>query len=91
MTEDLASGSFSEHLAKEKEVVAFGDLLLREGRTEQALKFFVRMACLFPESPTLCARLGEAYLHRGDRARAQESFRRSGELETNRRQRGQTR
>jgi tetratricopeptide (TPR) repeat protein len=81
MAEELSPGSLSDRLAIEGEVVAFGQRLLREGHAEEALKFFRRMVKLFPESPAIYACLGEAYLARGDREHAQESFERSGELE----------
>lgn len=80
MAGDLSIPPREDRRAVEGEWVAFGQKLLREGHPEEALTFFKRMARLFPESPAICAGLGEAYLARGDRARALESFQRSGEL-----------
>ena len=43
----------------EEEVLALGGGLLRDGHVEEALEFLRNMASVFPESPAICACLGE--------------------------------
>jgi hypothetical protein len=79
MMGDSSGGVPGDHRAVEGEIIGFGEKMLKGGHVEEALKFFKRMVRVFPESPAICACLGEAYLAKGDSERAQTSFGRSRE------------
>ncbi|MEW5764904.1 MAG: tetratricopeptide repeat protein [Acidobacteriota bacterium] len=66
----------------EEEILALGGGLLRDGHVEEALEFLRNMASVFPESPAICACLGEAYLAKGEVEQARAHLHRLRELRT---------
>jgi len=72
----------------ENEILAQGGGLLRDGHVEEALKYFRRMAGIFPDSPAICACLGEAYLAHGELEQARAHLCRSCEIRIGRLQGG---
>jgi predicted Zn-dependent protease len=63
----------------EEEILTAGRGLLQDGHVDEAIEFFRRMVRIFPESPVLCACLGEAYIAAGEVEKGQAHLARSRE------------